>query len=618
MTVPRGVLDALQERVLVCDGAMGTVLYGRGVFLNRCFDELNLTQPGLVSEVHQEYVRAGADIIETNTFGANRVKLGTFGLSAEVHAINVAGATLARRVAGDRVFVAGAIGPLGVRIEPWGRTGVAEAEAIFCEQATALVEGGVDLFMLETFRDVHELVAAIAGVRRVSQLPIVAQMTTEDDGNSLDGTPPETFAPMLEQAGADVIGVNCSVGPAAMLETVERMAGLTACQLSAQPNAGRPRDVDGRNLYLGSPEFLASYARRFLAAGVRLVGGCCGTTPDHIRQIAQVVRATMPFAAPARHAPVATPVVELPGVPRDQKSGFGRLLASGGFAWVGEAGAPRGLDLASATHHAVALKAAGAVAVSVPDYPRNGARVSALALALHIEQTAGLEALLHVPCRNRSLMALQSDLLGAHAMGVRNVVLTTGDPVPQSAYADTTTGFDVDAIGLLNMVTRLNHGVDIGGQSLGQATAFHVGAAVNPFADDLDAEWRRLEFKVEAGAEFLLTPPVFDLAALDRVWPRLEATGLPIITAVVAVESARQVEFHAGEVTGVRLPDGLVDTLRSSTDEAATGHQWALTMGAALRARGQGVRISSLHGTVAAAHRLLSALTDAGRSVQSE
>jgi len=610
VTVARGVLDALRERVLICDGAMGTVLYGRGVFLNRCFDELNLTQPGLVSEVHQEYVRAGADIIETNTFGANRVKLGIFGLSADVRAINVAGATLARRAAGDRAFVAGAIGPLGVRIEPWGRTGVGEAEAIFCEQAAALVEGGVDLFMLETFRDVHELVAAITGVRRASHLPIVAQMTTEDDGNSLDGTPPETFAPMLERAGADVIGVNCSVGPAAMLETVERMAGLTACVLSAQPNAGRPRDVDGRNLYLGSPEFLASYARRFIAAGVRLVGGCCGTTPDHIRQIAQVVRAMAPVATPPRHVSVSDPVLELPAVPREQKSGLGRVLASGGFAWVGEAAAPRGLDLATATEHATALKAAGAVAVSVPDYPRNGARVSALALALHIEQAAGLEAILHVPCRNRSLMALQSDLLGAHAMGVRNVVLTTGDPVPQSAYADTTSGFDVDAIGLLNMATRLNHGVDIGGQSLGRTTTFHVGAAVNPFADDLDAEWRRLDFKVEAGAEFLLTPPVFDLAALDRVWGRLEATGLPIITAVVAVESARQVEFHAGEVTGVRLPGGLVDALRAAPDEAVAGHQWALTMGRALRARGHGLRVSSLHGTVAAAHQLLQALTD--------
>jgi methionine synthase I (cobalamin-dependent)/5,10-methylenetetrahydrofolate reductase len=607
--VAHGFLDALRERVLVCDGAMGTVLYGRGVFLNRCFDELNLTTPGLVSAVHDEYVRAGADVIETNTFGANRVKLGTFGLGDDVHAINKAGAALARRAAGDRLFVAGAIGPLGVRIEPWGRTGSEEAEEIFSEQATALAAGGVDLFILETFRDVNELVAAIKGVRRVSTLPIVAQMTTEDDGNSLDGTPPEVFAPALEFVGADVIGVNCSVGPAAMLETVERIAGLTRCPLSAQPNAGRPRDVDGRNLYLGSPEYLASYARRFLATGVRLVGGCCGTTPDHIRQIAQMVRATSPMPAAARQVSGTEAVVELPATPRDEKSAFGRVLESRRFAWVGEAAAPRGLDLQSARAHAQHLKDAGASAVSVPDYPRNGARVSALALALHIQHEVALEAILHVSCRDRNLMGLQSDLLGAHAMGIRNILLTTGDPAPQSAYADTTTGFDVDAIGLLNMATRLNHGLDIGGQPLGQVTAFHVGAAVNPFAPNLDAEWRRLDFKVEAGAEYLLTPPVFDVAALEAVWPRLEATGLPVITAVVALESTRQAEFHASEVTGVRLPDGLLEHLRSAPDERETGFAWALATAQKLQTMGHGLRISSLHGSVETAHRLLGRLT---------
>jgi len=606
--VARAFLDALRERVLVCDGAMGTVLYARGVFLNRCFDELNLTHAGLVTEVHEEYVRAGADVIETNTFGANRIKLGTFGLSAEVHAINVAGAGLARRAAGERVFVAGAIGPLGVRIEPWGRTGVSEAVEIFREQAAALAEGGVDLFILETFRDANELVAAIKGVRAASRLPIVAQMTTEDDGNSLDGTPPETFAPLLEAAGADVIGVNCSVGPAAMLETVERMAGLTGCGLSAQPNAGRPRDVDGRNLYLGSPEYLASYARRFLAAGVRLVGGCCGTTPEHTRHIVKAVRSALPAPPPARHVSGAGPAAEVQAALREEKSRFGRVLASTTFALLGEASAPRGLDLETATSHARLLKAAGACAVSVPDYPRNGARVSALALALHIQRQTNLDAVLHVSCRDRNLMGLQSDLLGAHTMGIRNVLLTTGDPAPQSAYADATSVFDVDAIGLINMTTRLNHGLDIGGQSIGERTEFHIGAAVNPFAPNLDAEWRRLEFKVEAGAEYLLTPPVFDLASLDAVWGRLEATGLPVITAVVAVESARQVEFHASEVTGVRVPDGLLDQLRSSPDEGAAGFAWSLALAEELMGRGRGLRVSSLHGSVESAHRLITRL----------
>ena len=294
-----GFLDALRQRVLVCDGAMGTMLYARGIFLNRCFDELNLTQPTLVGDVHQAYVRAGADVIETNTFGANRFKLGNFGLADQTHAINVEGAKIARRAARGQAYVAGSIGPLGVRIEPWGKTGVDEAEQAFTEQAAALAEGGVDLFILETFRDLNEITAAIRAVRAVSSQPIVAQITTEEDGHSLDGTAPDRFAPALEKAGADVIGLNCSVGPAAMLETIEAMAHLTALPLSAQPNAGRPRDVDGRNLYLSSPEYMATYARRFIGAGVRLVGGCCGTTPEHTRQIAVAVRTVAPRVRPA-------------------------------------------------------------------------------------------------------------------------------------------------------------------------------------------------------------------------------------------------------------------------------------------------------------------------------
>lgn len=587
---------------------MGTLLYAKGVFLNRCFDELNLTQPGLVSQVHDAYVHAGADVLETNTFGANRVKLGTFGLADRTHDINVAGATLARHSAGENVFVAGAIGPLGVRIEPWGRTGVDEAEAVFREQAAALAQGGVDLFILETFRDVNELTAAVRAVRHVSQLPVVAQMTTEDDGNTLDGTPPEVFVPALEFAGADVIGVNCSVGPAAMLETVEAIGRLTSRRLSAQPNAGRPRDVDGRNLYLCSPEYMASYARRFVQAGVRLVGGCCGTTPDHIRQIALTVRGTTPVLGRTNVVKEAGPQAAVAPAPRASRSAFGRVLAAGQFAWLGEAAAPRGLDLGDVVERVRREMGAGVVAVSVPDYPRNGARVSALALALMLQRESGVETVLHVSCRDRNLMGLQSDLLGAHAMGVRNVLLTTGDPAPQTAYADATSVFDVDAIGLLNMATSLNRGLDIGGQSLGAPTQFHIGAAVNPFSPDLDAEWRRLDFKIEAGAEYLLTPPIFDLDAFDQVLPRLRSAGVPVIAGLVALDSVRQAEFHASEVSGVRMPETLLDQLRNAPDPAATGLQWSVTMARALRDRVQGVRISTLHGSPDAGQRLLNAL----------
>src|SRR6187431_3524522 len=323
-------LEELDRRVLVCDGAMGTMLYAKGIFLNRTFDELNLTQADLVGEVHQAYVRAGADVLETNTFGANRIKLGAFGLADRVEAINLQGAKIARHAARDQVYVAGAIGPLGIRIEPWGKTGVDEAEEFFREQARALLEGGVDLFVLETFRDVNEIGAAIRAVRSICDLPIVAQMTTEEDGNSLDGAPPEQFAPELIKRGANVVGVNCSVGPAPMLETVERISDIVDVWLSAQPNAGKPRDIEGRNLYLCSPEYMASYARRFIASGVRLVGGCCGTTPEHIRQISLAAKSMAPGLARAgggeAKGPVASQPNARPAIDRETKSTLAKKL----------------------------------------------------------------------------------------------------------------------------------------------------------------------------------------------------------------------------------------------------------------------------------------------------
>src|SRR4051812_6302386 len=360
--------DALKERVLVCDGAMGTMLYARGVFINKSFDAMNLTQADLVESVHQEYVRAGADILETNTFGANRIKLGSFGLAEKLRDINMAGVAIARKAAGGQAYVAGSIGPLGIRIEPWGKTGVDEARDYFREQAQGLADGGVDLFILETFRDLNEISSAIEAVRSVSDLPIVAQMTTEEGGQTLDGTPPEKFAPELERRGATLIGVNCAVGPAPMLETIERLAAVTKLRLSAQPNAGKPRDVEGRNIYLCSPEYMASYARRFILHNVRIVGGCCGTTPEHIRQIKAAVRAPQPASVKTvaistpSHAhgdPVAVEPAPRAGaagaVPRERKSRLALLLADGRFVVGVELLPPRGFDATPLVERARAL-----------------------------------------------------------------------------------------------------------------------------------------------------------------------------------------------------------------------------------------------------------------------
>jgi len=609
--------DALEERVLVCDGAMGTMLYARGVFINKSFEALNLSQPDLVAAVHDEYVRAGADIVETNTFGANRIKLGSFGLADRLAEINREGARNARRAVGDRAFVAGAIGPLGIRIEPWGKTGVDEARDYFREQAQALLEGGVDLFILETFRDLNEICAAMDAVRSLTDLPIVAQMSTEESGDSLDGTPPERFAPELERHGADVIGVNCAVGPAPMLETIERMEAVTRRRLSAQPNAGKPRDVEGRNIYLCSPEYMGSYARRFILHNVRIVGGCCGTTPEHIRQIKTAVRASQPPAAKAvafgpsghpRHEASTVEAAPSDGaagaVPRERKSRLALLLADGRFVIGVELLPPRGFDATPIVERARALNARGVDVVSIPDGQRAGARLSALSLAVLIEQQAGIETLLHYSCRDRNLLGIQSDLLGAHAMGLRNLMLITGDPGRVGDYPDATAVFDVDSIGLTNVVSRLNQGFDVGGQTIGAPTGFHIGVSLNPGASNLDEELRRFDFKVEAGAEFIVTRPVFDVANFERVLKRIESARLPVIAGVFPFETVRNAEFLANEVPGSRVPDALIERMRRADGQAAASAEGvAIAQEIVTRLRGavQGLQVSTAGGNIDAA-----------------
>ena len=592
-------LEALDERVLVCDGAMGTLLYAQGVFINRCFDSLNLTDPDRVSAVHRDYVRAGADVVETNTFGANRIKLRAFGLADTLAEINVAGARLARAAAGKAVYVAGAIGPLGLRIEPWGRTGVDEAQGYFKEQAEALVAGGVDLIVLETFRDLNEIGAAIAAARSVCELPIVAQMTIEEDGNTLDGTPPEQFVPALQSRGADVIGINCSIGPAHMLETLERMASLTNVRLSAQPNAGRPRDIEGRTIYLTSPEYMASYARRFLTHRVRLVGGCCGTTPEHISRIKAAVSGTRPAGASTHAAIAAAPQPAAP-VATGQKSFLGSALARGRRVTMVELQPPKGHVGDDMLEQARALRVRGVDLAFVSDRS-SGPRVSALSLAVLLQQRGGIETVLEYSTRERSLLAMQSDLLGAHTLGIRNIVAVTGDVRPVGDYPDATTVTDVDSIGLVNAVTRLNRGLDVGGQAIGGPTAFHVGVTVNPGAEDIDAEIRRFEYKVDAGAEFVVTRPVFDRRLFERLLPRLQSAKLPIILGLRPFESLLDAECLANEEPGTFVPADVLDRMRTAGSSArgdALGVSIARDVYEALQAHVQGVFVVAPLGRV--------------------
>ena len=600
-------------RVHVVDGAMGTMLYGRGVFLNVCYDELSLKQPDLVRDIHREYVRAGAELIETNTFGANPVKLATHGLAGETERINSAAAGLAREAAGERAAVAGAIGPLGVRVEPFGELSLDEARAMYERQARGLLAGGVDGFILETFSDVAELGAAVQAVKALSDLPIIAQMTVGTDGKTHYGTDPLVFGPELAAMGVDVIGVNCSVGPHGVLEAVEKLARVVSLPISAQPNAGLPREVGDRKIYMASPEYMASYARRLVEAGARFVGGCCGTTPDYIRAMVGFVQSVSP-----RHAfdmgtlPAPARAVAIEPVPLAARSRLGAKLADGRFVTTVEIVPPKGIDPGPMFDQVRRLKAAGVDAVNVPDGPRAQSRMGALLSALMIEREVGLEAVVHYACRDRNLLGMLSDLLGAAAAGIRNLLIITGDPPKMGPYPDATAVFDIDSIGLTNLVGRLNRGLDPGGNPIGPPTKFVIGVGANPAAPDFERELKRFAYKVEAGAEYAITQPVFDLDQLDRFLARVESFRIPIVAGIWPLVSLRNAEFLANEVPGVSVPDAVVERMRAASaggkEEAlAEGVRIAREMLVAVAERVQGAQVSAPMGRVPVALEVLEA-----------
>lgn len=597
--------------VLLADGAMGTMLYQKGVFLNVCFDELVLRSPDLVREVHAAYAEAGATLIETNTFGANPLKLAQYGLTAETEALNVAAARLARAAAPDATIL-GAIGPLGVRLEPFGELAAAEAEAAFGRQIDGLLAGGVDGFCLETFSDVTELLAALRAVRARSDLAVIAQLTVGQDGCTAYGTAPETFGPALEAAGADAIGINCSIGPQTVLDAIERLARVVSRPLAAQPNAGLPRDVGDRKIYMASPEYLAEYARRMVEAGARIVGGCCGTTPAHIRAMRSFVRSVTPrVVARAGDAPPADAAAAgVTAVPLAERSAFGAKLAAGTWVTSVEIVPPRGVDPSGMLAQTRALKAAGVDAVNIPDGPRAQSRMGALISGLLIERETGLEAVVHYACRDRNLLGMLSDLLGAAAGGLRNLLVVTGDPPKMGPYPDATAVFDIDAIGLTNLVARLNRGLDPGGNPIGTPTRFVHGVGLNPTAPDLDHELRRFAWKAEAGACFAMTQPVFDLRQLERVLPRIEALGVPLIAGIWPLVSLRNAEFLANEVPGVSVPPEVLDRMRRASEHGkeaalAEGVAIAREMLAAIRGAVRGAQVAAPLGRVEVALEVL-------------
>ncbi len=622
--------DIFSDRPVLADGAMGTVLSARGVFINRCFDELNLSDPNLIVAVHEEYLQAGAEILETNTFGANRFRLTRHGLGGKVEEINAAGVRLARqaverlkeRRTGD-VWVAGAVGPLGVRLEPLGKTGLDEARAAFAEQIGILSKNGVDLLIIETMPALNEAREALEAAKAVApDLPVLVMVTVDDEGECLDGSSAAQAASWLTEWGAGAVGVNCSTGPATVLTAIEEMRKATTLPLAAMPNAGMPRAVEGRNIYLCSPEYMASFARKAIAAGAQMVGGCCGTTPNHIRAMRSAIRA-MDAQMPVEGAGTAPAVSkETPPSPLAQRSRFGSLIAEGKFVTMVEFVPPRGIDCSKEIEGAALMAKLGVDAIDVYDAAQASARMSGQSLCIQIQQHTGMETILHYTCRDRNLLSIQSDLLGASSIGLRNILCVTGEPPAQGSYPDASAVFDVDSIGLVNIARRLNHGLDIGSNSIGASTNFTIGVAANPGVPDLDNELRRFAFKVDAGAEYVITQAVFDLRLLEEFLERTkELTGngrIPVIAGIWPLISLRNAEYMKNDLRVAMPEEIMLRMAQADTPEAARaeGIKIAQEMLAAVRPLVQGVQVSAPFGNYEAAAEVVASALPAGTNAK--
>lgn len=590
------------------------MLYQHGVFLNRCFDELNVAEPRIVQQVHTGYVEAGADFIETNTFGANRVKLSQYGLADEVEKINLAGVGVARAAAGQTVLVAGAIGPLGCELTEYGPITREQAGQVFRQQASALVEAGVDFVILETFSNTDELLVALEAIGTLADVAIVAQMTVNDRNETVYGERvDQALGRVAQHEAATAVGLNCAVGPSGMLSSLELVRTITHKPISVQPNAGMPRSVEGRQLYMCTPEYMAEYAKRFYEKGARIIGGCCGTTPDHIREIARAVRSVDRAVGRAMVSVTVGPdrvteAAPAPAASLEQKSRFGAKLAAGEEVATVEVTPPRGVDMTKIIEKARQCVAAGVDAINIPDGPRASSRLSPMVTAVRIQQEAGMETILHFCCRDRNLIGMQSDILGASAIGLRNLLIVTGDPPKLGDYPNATAVFDMDSIALTNVVRNLNQGLDIGGNRIDPPTALTIGVGANPVAADWDREIVRFRRKVEAGAEYAITQPVFDADSLFRFLDAIDGFRIPFVAGIWPFTSFKNAEFMANEVPGVVVPNALLDRMSAATTKeqgVALGVQIARELVAKIRGRVAGFAVSAPFGNVQTALAVL-------------
>lgn len=587
--------------VMLLDGGMGTSLYDHGIFINQSFDGVNLTNPKLVKKVHQEFISAGAEIIETNSWGANRLKLCPHGLEEKVYEINKKAVENARDVAPDTVFVAGVIGPLGKKVRPFGGIPLDEAYVYFKEQAKGLVDGGVDLFILETFIYLEELEQAVKAVQDSSPLPVLALVTVDEEGFTLIGMEPEGYIPIIEKWGVDGVGVNCSIGPHAMLNAVEQIMKVATLPVVAEPNAGIPRNVEGRNLYLCSPEYISTYAQRYIELGVKIVGGCCGTKGEHIKAIRNAAKMVHPgkLTRAVKKIEIEIPNIEI--VQTKDKSRFARKIANKEMVISVELVPPKGWDISTIVEKATILHKKGIDCINIPDGPRASSRMSPQVLSYLVQKEVGIETILHYCCRDRNLLGMQSDILGNYAAGLRNILIITGDPPKVGDYPDATAVFDVEAVGLTRIVHNLNHGVDIGNNPIGKPTGYYIGVGANPDAIDQEREIDRFFRKAKAGADFAITQPVFDVESLLSFMEKVKETNIPIIAGVWPLVSYRNAEFMKHEVPGVYVPDEILERMKKHTtkeDSAQEGIKIARETLSAIKDHISGAQISAPFGHI--------------------